>query len=39
MHKKVDATKAVRDLGHAPKVGLEEGIVETVKWMRSFYGV
>jgi dTDP-glucose 4,6-dehydratase len=38
-HKKVDASKAVRDLGHAPKVGLEEGIAATVKWMRSFYGV
>src|ERR1044071_899463 len=33
-HKKVDASKAVRDLGHAPKVGLEEGIAATVKWMR-----
>ncbi|HVR63297.1 MAG TPA: NAD(P)-dependent oxidoreductase [Polyangia bacterium] len=38
-HKKVDASKAVRDLGHAPKVGLEEGIANTVKWMRAFYGV
>ncbi len=38
-HKKVDAQKAVRDLGHAPKVGLEQGIVETVKWMREHYGV
>lgn len=38
-HKKVDASKAVRDLGHAPKVGLEEGIASTVKWMRAFYGV
>lgn len=37
-HKKVDASKAVRDLAHDPKVGLEEGIAETVKWMRSFYG-
>jgi dTDP-glucose 4,6-dehydratase len=39
MHKKVDGSKAVRELGHAPKVSLEEGIRETVKWMRSFYGV
>jgi len=38
-HKKVDAQKAVRDLGHAPTVGLEQGIVETVKWMRDHYGV
>jgi dTDP-glucose 4,6-dehydratase len=37
--KKVDASKAVRDLGHAPKVSLEQGIVETVKWMRDTYGV
>lgn len=39
MHKKVDGSKAVRELGHAPKVELAEGIAETVKWMRSFYGV
>jgi dTDP-glucose 4,6-dehydratase len=38
-HKKVDASKAVRELAHTPKVGLEQGIAETVKWMRSFYGV
>jgi dTDP-glucose 4,6-dehydratase len=38
-HKKVDAQKAVRDLGHAPKVGLEQGIVETVQWMKKYYGV
>lgn len=38
-HKKVDASKAVRDLGHAPKVGLEDGIAATVKWMRDFYRV
>lgn len=38
-HKKVDAQKAIRDLAHAPTVGLEQGIVETVKWMRSHYGV
>jgi dTDP-glucose 4,6-dehydratase len=38
-HKKVDAQKAIRDLAHAPTVGLEQGIVETVKWMRAEYGV
>jgi dTDP-glucose 4,6-dehydratase len=37
--KKVDASKAVRDLAHEPKIGLEQGIVETVNWMRSHYGV
>ena len=30
-HKKVDVAKAVRDLSHAPKVRLEQGIVETVE--------
>lgn len=39
VHKRVDTSKAVRDLGHAPKVGLEQGITETVKWMRAYYGV
>ena len=38
-HKKVDVAKAVRDLSHAPKVRLEQGIVETVKWMRDHYGI
>ena len=38
-HKKVDGSKAVRDLAHKPKVGLEEGIPETVKWMKKFYAV
>jgi dTDP-glucose 4,6-dehydratase len=35
-HKKVEVTKALRDLEHAPKIGLEQGIVETVKWMREY---
>jgi nucleoside-diphosphate-sugar epimerase len=35
----VDASKAARDLAHKPTVGLEQGIVETVNWMRSHYGV
>jgi dTDP-glucose 4,6-dehydratase len=35
-HKKVDGSKAVRDLGHAPKVKLEQGIVETVNWMKQY---
>jgi len=38
-HKKVDGSKAIRDLAHTPTIGLEQGIVETVKWMRSHYGV
>lgn len=39
IHKRVDCQKAVRELGHAPKVRLEEGVAETVRWMRSHYGV
>jgi dTDP-glucose 4,6-dehydratase len=35
-HKKVDGSKAVRDLGHAPKVKLEQGIAETVAWMKQY---
>jgi len=35
--KKVDITKAVRDLGHKTTVTLEEGIRRTVAWMREVY--
>jgi len=35
----VDVTKAVRDLKHAPKVGLEEGIARTLEWMKRVYRV
>lgn len=35
--KKVDTTKAVRDLDHAPKIGLSEGIPHTIDWMRQAY--
>lgn len=38
-NKKVDVTKAVRDLGHQPLVSLEEGIPLTIDWMRNYYGV
>ena len=37
--KKVDVAKAARDLGHDPKVGLEEGVEQTVRWMREAYGL
>jgi len=30
-------SKAVRDLGHDPKVTPEEGIKRTVEWMKSIY--
>jgi dTDP-glucose 4,6-dehydratase len=35
--KQVDLSKAQRDLGHDPRVSLEEGIPLTVDWMRSVY--
>ena len=37
--KKVDNSKAVRDLGHTTTVTLEEGIRRTVAWMREVYGL
>jgi dTDP-glucose 4,6-dehydratase len=37
--KSVDCAKAVRDLDHRSLVGLEEGIGNTVSWMKSYYGV
>jgi dTDP-glucose 4,6-dehydratase len=36
-YKKVDVTKAIRDLRHNPIVGLDEGIRKTVDWMRFAY--
>ena len=35
--KKVDVTKAERDLGHDPRVALEEGVALTVAWMCRVY--
>ena len=35
--KKVDVTKALRDLNHKPAVQLDEGIRNTVEWMRKVY--
>lgn len=37
--KTVDCSKAVRDLGHDPKVHPEEGIRRTVEWMKWHYRV
>ena len=37
--KVVDVSKAVRDLNHSPRIGLEEGIAATLKWMRQVYRV
>ena len=35
--KKIDFSKAIRDLKHNPKVPLEEGIPRTIEWMKSVY--
>jgi len=35
--KRVDCTKAVRDLGHNPRVTLAEGIPQTLEWMKKVY--
>ena len=34
----VDMTKAERDLGHDPKIDLEEGVARYAEWMRATYG-
>lgn len=34
----VDTERAVADLGHAPKIALEQGIPLTIDWMRGVYG-
>lgn len=35
--KRIDSTKAIKDLNHNPKVAPSEGIAKTVDWMRSQY--
>lgn len=35
--KKIDSSKAIRDLNHNPEIDPEEGIKRTVKWMKWFY--
>ena len=35
--KRVDFSKARRDLNHEPKIPLEEGIPKTIEWMKSIY--
>jgi len=37
--KTIDFSKAIRDLGHNPKVPPEEGIKKTVEWMRDYYKI
>jgi len=36
-NKKVDISKAIRDLGHNPRITLQEGIPKTIEWMRKVY--
>lgn len=37
--KKIDFSKAIRDLNHNPKIAPEEGIRRTVEWMRGVYRI
>ena len=37
--KTVDFSKAIKDLGHDPKIDPHEGISRTAKWMKSSYGI
>jgi len=37
--KKIDFSKAIRDLKHDPRTSLEEGIPKTIEWMRSTYSL
>jgi len=37
--KKVDVTKAVRDLKHKSTVSLEEGIPRTIEWQKEVYKI
>jgi dTDP-glucose 4,6-dehydratase len=36
--KRMDFSKARRDLNHDPKIPLEEGIPKTIEWMKKAYG-
>ncbi len=38
-HKRVDVSKAVRDLDHRDTYSLEEGLRLTAEWMRKIYGI
>ncbi len=37
--KKVDSSKAVRDLGHNLTVNLNEGVEKTIDWMKDYYNI
>ena len=38
LEKKVDISKAIRDLGHQSSVALEEGIPRTICWQKEVFG-
>ena len=35
--KKIDFSKAIRDLNHNPKISPEEGLPKTIEWMKKIY--
>ncbi|MBI1974281.1 MAG: NAD(P)-dependent oxidoreductase [Candidatus Zambryskibacteria bacterium] len=37
--KKVDISKAIKDLGHKLTVSLEDGVKRTIDWMKDYYGI
>jgi dTDP-glucose 4,6-dehydratase len=37
--KLVDCSKAIKDLGHKTTVTLEQGIANTIEWMKNYYNV
>jgi len=38
-HKKVDNTKSVEQLNHTASTSLEEGVKNTVEWMKKYYDI
>ena len=38
LYKRVDTSKAVRDLKHKTTISLEEGIPKTIEWQKEVYG-
>ncbi|MCL0035148.1 NAD(P)-dependent oxidoreductase [Thermodesulfovibrionales bacterium] len=38
-NKKVDVSKAIRDLAHSPKITIEKGIPLTIEWMKKEYSI
>jgi dTDP-glucose 4,6-dehydratase len=38
-NKKVDISKAIKDLNHDPKITISEGIPLTIEWMKKEYNI